>query len=78
MVVSLLTRFSLQSNRWFYKKYTHAYGIPVISSAAVSDAALMKACYIMRFLFADRRDVRQHMYKYFGRVGVIGHREGKL
>jgi len=59
-----------------YQKYTHAYGIPVVSSYAVSDAALKRACYVVRLLLADSHKVRYHMYKYFGRAGVIGVNEG--
>ena len=59
----------------FYSKYTHAYGIPVVASSAVSDKAVKKACYIVRFLFADRHDIRENMYKYFGRVAVVGRHE---
>lgn len=62
----------------FYTKYTHAYNIPIISSNRVSDKALTRACHIVRFLFADRRDVRQSLYRNFGRFGVIGLRERKL
>lgn len=64
--LTFITRYN------YYRKYTEAYGIPVVSSSRVSDAALKRACYIARFLFADRRDVRESMYKHFGRFGVIG------
>ncbi|XP_065062838.1 uncharacterized protein LOC135689516 [Rhopilema esculentum] len=56
----------------FYSKYTHAYGIPVVASSVVSDEAVKRACYVVRFLFADRSDIRENMYKYYGRVAVIG------
>lgn len=59
----------------FYKKYTEAYGIPVLGSASVPDAALSRACYVLRFLLADRRDLREAYYKSFGRVAVIGRNE---
>ena len=59
----------------FYSKYTHAYGIPIIASSVVSDEALKRACYVTRFLFADRSDIRENMYKYFGRVAVIGKKQ---
>ncbi|XP_022093811.1 uncharacterized protein LOC110981000 [Acanthaster planci] len=59
----------------FYRKYTHAYGIPIISSDAPQDAALTRACYVVRFLLADRKDVRDAMYDSYGRVGVIGEHE---
>ena len=35
------------------------------------DAALSRACYVLRFLLADRADLRQAYYKYFGRVAII-------
>lgn len=56
----------------FYRKYTHAYGIPVISSQRVSDRALQRACYVVRFMLADRKDIRDAIYDHYGRVGVIG------
>eukprot|EP00794_Sanderia_malayensis_P003482 gene3482-3980_t len=60
----------------FYYKYTHAYGIPIISSAYVSDAALKRACYVVRVLLADLPKIRYHLYKNYGRAGVIGANEG--
>jgi len=65
-----LTRYN------YYRKYTEAYGIPVVSSYYVSDEALKRACFILRFLYADRADLRESMYKNFGRFGVIGVNEG--
>lgn len=56
----------------FYQKYTEAYRIPVISSENVSDDALKRACYVLRFLAADHAGVRQAMYRNWGRVGVVG------
>ena len=38
----------------WYAKYTEAYGIPILGSAKVSDQALTRACYTMRYLFAGR------------------------
>ena len=43
----------------------------------VADEALKRACYVVRFLFADRKDIRDNMYKYFGRVAVIGKNQSK-
>ncbi|CAG2224479.1 unnamed protein product [Mytilus edulis] len=60
----------------FYQKYTEAYGIPVIGSDQVSDNALRRACYVVRFMFADNKDVRTSYYKRYGRVAVIGASEG--
>ena len=60
----------------FYKKYLHAYGIPVISSENATDAALRRACYVVIFLLADREDIRRSVYKRRGRAGVIAATEG--
>lgn len=60
---------------FIYQKYTEAYGIPVIGSRAVSDSALRRACYVLRFLLADREDLRQAFYGGYGRVTVLGEHE---
>lgn len=60
----------------FYKKYLHAYGIPVISSENATDAALKRTCYVVVFLLADREDIRRSVYKRRGRAGVIAATEG--
>ncbi|XP_071794977.1 uncharacterized protein [Asterias amurensis] len=59
----------------FYQKYTHAYGIPIISSDNTRDAAVIRACYTVRFLLADRKDIRDSMFDQYGRVGVIAQSE---
>ena len=59
----------------YYQKYTEAYGIPIVSSNQPPDDALKRACYVVRFMLADRYDVRDALYKRHGRVGVIGVRE---
>ena len=46
----------------FYQKFTHAYGIPILGSAEVSDDTLMRACYTVRFMLADREDLREEQY----------------
>ncbi|XP_019634432.1 PREDICTED: uncharacterized protein LOC109477553 isoform X1 [Branchiostoma belcheri] len=56
---------------YFYQKYLHAYGIPVLSSNRVPDAALRRACYVVRFLFADRRDVRDNFFDRYGRHALM-------
>ena len=48
----------------------------MVAPSVVSDRAVKKACYIVQFLFADRHDIRENMYKYFGRVAVIGRYQG--
>ena len=40
-------------------------------SNRLSDDALRRACYTVRFLFADRADVRQSYYKAFGRFALM-------
>lgn len=37
--------------------------------------ALQRACYVVRFMLADRADIRYHMYNNKGRVAIIGRRE---
>lgn len=59
----------------FYRKYAHAYGIPIISSNRVTNAAIERACYVVRFALADRRDIRDWLYNRYGRAGVIAERE---
>lgn len=56
----------------YYQKYTEAYGIPIVSSRQPPDDALKRACYVVRFMLADRYDVRNELYRRHGRVGVIG------
>ena len=55
----------------FYQKYTHAYGIPILSSLQTSDKALKRACYIVRFMLADREDLRRAQYYNKGRVAIM-------
>ncbi|XP_052103421.1 uncharacterized protein LOC127736896 [Mytilus californianus] len=42
------------------------------ASDQVSDNALRRACYVVRFMFADNKDVRTSYFKRYGRVAVIG------
>ncbi len=49
--------------------------IVIPGSASVSDGALQRACYVLRFLLADRADLRQAFYKAHGRIAVIGDTE---
>ncbi|XP_077989428.1 uncharacterized protein LOC144443759 [Glandiceps talaboti] len=62
----------------FYQKYTHAYNIPILSSYRVPDNALKRACYVVRFMMADRNDLRQQMYDKYGRVGIMAQSEVTL
>ncbi len=59
----------------FYQKYAHAYGVPIISSNRVDNRAIKRACYVVRFALADRKDVRDWLHDRYGRAGVIAERE---
>ena len=41
----------------------------------MSNDALMRACYTLRFALADRADVRQSFYSHSGRVAIIARSE---
>jgi len=41
----------------------------------VPNAAVSRACYVLRFLLSDRPDLRRAYYKSYGRVAVIGRRQ---
>ena len=56
----------------FYEKYTQTYGVPIISSGQVSDTALSRACYAVRFLMSDRADIREALYNGMARVSILG------
>jgi alpha-glucosidase len=47
----------------FYQKYTDYKGYPILSSAKVSDAALLEARYLISQMLADRDDVLQALIK---------------
>jgi hypothetical protein len=57
----------------FYTKYVDARGIPVVSSASVSDLALDRACDIAVHVLGKREDVRAPLVRNGMRVAVIGH-----
>lgn len=59
----------------FYSKYVDAHGIPVLSSAAVADAALTRACEIALAMLAAHDDLRQEMIANGARIAVIGQNE---
>lgn len=44
-------------------------------SRHVADRALQRACYVLRFLLADRLDVRQSYYKRYGYVAILAQNE---
>ena len=55
----------------FYKKYVDAFGIPVIASDEVPDAALLVARDIVNSMLAARPDLRKAMIARKWRTGVI-------
>ncbi len=59
----------------FYKKEVWARGLPVLSSAGVSDAALLEANHIARHVFAYRHDVFSDMIDGGLRLVVVGEKE---
>jgi hypothetical protein len=59
----------------FYVKYLDGYGSPVVSSANVSDQALLAACRITGNMVSAREDVRQALARNNHRVAVIAANE---
>ncbi len=55
----------------FYKKYTDANGLPVLSSDKVSDAALLEAADIVNHMLDGRDDVRRAIIKNKVRLAVM-------
>src|SRR5207253_2643286 len=47
----------------FYQKYASAKGLPVLSSAKVSDKAVVEAVYLINQMLAERDDIRQALVK---------------
>ncbi len=56
----------------FYRKYTDAAGIPVISSGKVTEEALLKVRSIILTMLSKRDDVRLMLIEKNARVGIIG------
>eukprot|EP00058_Branchiostoma_floridae_P004080 XP_002589568.1 hypothetical protein BRAFLDRAFT_81525 [Branchiostoma floridae] len=69
---------SSMSLDYFYQKYLHAYGIPILGSSVVPDEALRRACYDVLFLLADRKDLRDSYYDYYGRAAIMAETEVTL
>jgi hypothetical protein len=59
----------------FYAKYVEATGYPIVSSAAVSDYALLEAAYLVDMMLARRPDVRAAMVASGSRLIVMGYAE---
>jgi len=45
------------------------------AAVEVPNAAISRACYVLRFLLSDRADLRRVYYKSYGRVAVVGRRQ---
>jgi len=59
----------------FYKKYTDAFGIPIVSSEKVPDDALLIARDIVNYMLVKRIDVRSTLIRQKARVLVMGETE---
>lgn len=56
----------------FYAKYTDAWGIPVVASRNVSDAALLTGRDIINYMLLMRPDVRKVLVARNARLSIIG------
>jgi len=59
----------------FYQKHVSAGGLPVVSSGAVDDHALLEAAYLADLMLSKRPDIRAAMIAAGCRIIVIGYRE---
>ena len=59
----------------FYKKYSDAYGIPIVSSEKVPDDALLMARDIVNYMLVKRMDVRNTLMAKKARVLVMAESE---
>ena len=55
----------------FYKKYTDAFGIPVVASEKVSDAAMLTGRDIINYMLLKRPDIRAEIIKLNGGLSII-------
>ena len=62
----------------FYKKYTDAMGIPIVSSQKVPDVALLVARDIVNYMLVKRPDIRQHMIEQKSRVMIMAQTEFEM
>ena len=62
----------------FYRKYTDAFGIPIVSSEKVKDAALLMARDIVNYMLVKRPDIRAVMVQRQSRVLVMAQTEGEM
>lgn len=68
----IVTKLKLDT---FYKKYTDAGGIPILSSEKVPDAALLVARDIVNHMLFKRPDVRAALIEKNWRIGVMAQTE---
>jgi hypothetical protein len=59
----------------FYRKYTDAHGIPVVTSEKVPDAALLMARDIVKFMLADRPDLRKELIRKKWKLAIMAETE---
>ncbi|GEO06431.1 hypothetical protein AAE02nite_40950 [Adhaeribacter aerolatus] len=59
----------------FYKKYTDAFGIPIISSEKVPDSALLIARDIVNYMLVKRMDIRNALMARKARVLIMAEAE---
>lgn len=59
----------------FYKKYTDAFGIPIVSSEKVPDAALLIARDIINYMLLKRPDIRAAMIGLNARLMIMAQTE---
>jgi hypothetical protein len=59
----------------FYQKYTDAHGIPVVSSRKTPDAALLMARDIVKFMLADRPDLRRELIRKKWKIAIMAQTE---
>ncbi|WP_443938718.1 glycoside hydrolase [Pedobacter sp. MW01-1-1] len=55
----------------FYEKYTDAFGIPVVSSAKVSNTALLVARDVINYMLLKRPDIRRTMIGMKARLSIM-------
>lgn len=55
----------------FYQKYTDAFGIPVVSSAKVTDIALLVGRDVINYMLLKRPDVRMAMIRMKARLSIM-------
>merc|ERR1719186_2230721 len=55
-------------------KYNHAYGIPIVGKEYFTEDSMRRACYLVRFLFADNEQFRRYAYK--SKMYIMGEKGG--